>query len=486
MLHLFAVLILILSVVPGYALDIHSMVVGDRIIELADNRRAVTVSDSKITGAWISPNAKYLAFSYETEEDQKLYCIRVSETKDSTLHMSQLIPHRQGLKAEAWSLAITPFSNTPLVSWSSDSDHIAFASYGTIKVGTPSGMNRASFDVSSSGDTVEKLIWSPDGRHLAALTIDHLTTHGNKPGRKVVVLNLSSGQAEVVYSQEGDPLLLEGWSSDAKSVVYANADNILARSKSAKHTFWSSPYYSLPYLVDDRSPDGNWWVAPGEKIRLTNDADGSTIDAIKEPASLVCWAPNSKMYAFTRKIAMADDRKLRVHHLRTLWLGTIGQYALNSMCISSDSDPFAEPTWSADSAHMAYVRDGSVYLARFSVRKPTMREKAYGGIPISDDEYKVLVLENAEEIGMAIQLYQCDWDDQLPPADQIVEKIQCYLEYPDVFFKPGTGENIFHYEPGLPNNQLDDPSTTVRAYLNAAPDWRIAIYADGHREIVPY
>jgi hypothetical protein len=162
------------------------------------------------------------------------------------------------------------------------------------------------------------------------------------------------------------------------------------------------------------SPDGARIAFVTKGDLWTADADGTHPARIAKDADQPAWSPNGRRIAFTRDGSVhtiradgSDDRRLapgahpawspngeRIALDRDDRIVTLRWYGGGVRVAGTGSDPAyasdgrlavvregqivagtrvvdegAEPAWSADGKHVAYVRDGSIYIDRKRVRR---------------------------------------------------------------------------------------------------------------------
>ena len=83
-----------------------------------------------------------------------------------------------------------------------------------------------------------------------------------------------------------------------------------------------------------------------------------------------------------------------------------------------------------------------------------------------------------------MHMYAQDWDGEFPPADRFMKALGPYMGRQDIFFRPGTQQNVFQYFPQTNMSDISSPSDTPIGIFDIGYGWKIVLYADGHVKVV--
>ena len=498
--------------------DIHAMVSGGQVLELAENRQVTFGPNGWVFGAWISPNGRYVAYAAvrdpeKSEMPRRLCVIPATGGRTSVLldgwYYGQVAARieAEGPQPgeELWLLG-----DANELAWSPDSKLIAFV-VRHIDIGGRSGDDMgveedlavvykasgpkcASFPFPKDIHYAGAFCWSGDSRRFAVAILVPAEKGQYKP--VMLVFDLPTGSVQTLVPAEVEDLggvEVDGWTANG-DVLYVPL-YMAGRGKTAQLRAISLDGKSDRVIVEDyrgwRSPDRSFRLAteaPEGTIAIENCLTGETVNIAKgSRTNFRGWAPNSRIFAYRRHESIRDETGKRSKTLNTLWLATPEAHKLNHMCValdSDDSDVGLLPTWSTDSMKMAYIWRGRAYVAELARRTPTVSEKVAAGIPLTEEEEKGILLANARQIGLAMHMYAQDWDGEFPPADRFMKALGPYMGRQDIFFRPGTDQNVFQYFPQTNMSDISSPSDTPIGIFDIGYGWKIVLYADGHVKVV--
>jgi len=505
--------------------DIRAMVVGSRALELAESRQLTFRADGDVTyRAYVSPNGRWVAYGVGDDiNDFRVCVVEASGGKSRALldarPYAAVLAGKQRLESSTWIPSTSSFDR---IAWSPDSKLIAVAATRLVPgeeepseedyvlLMTPKGDVFRSLAVPQGWTHLpQALIWSPDGRKLAGEFLRDRSDAegGGSPGgdtgeptlpkRAVLVFDIQRAAVHVVYEARDEFLSeLIGWSASNGSVLMitigdqgyvlreASLDGRPARVVS---TGWA--------LSGEVSPDSVYTAqAVDDKLSVEAVKTGQVVRTVDVPGCRFrCWAPDSRMFFYSREeAALKDETGARQKTVNSLWLSSLEQHKLNHLCVALDFN-LQPPSVSSDRRRIAYVGDDHrVYVAELEWRAPTPGEKLLAKLPLTQDDEKWLMKGNARLIAIALRMYStCPGPEgQYPPEATVREALSAYLAplagsggAGPVFVRPGTDQDIFqYYPPG--SGEVEDPEHTVVGTLDAGYSWKVAIYADGHVEVV--
>jgi len=488
------------------------MVFRGSAIDLGDTTRLTGPSDGQVTHAVISPNGRYVAYSNSIEivvDDLS----SESYKSDSNIERLSVIPtsggrpvvlleDRSGLIIEDQELENPTWFFVHTFTWSPDSKLLAVP---VVQIKPDLSEEEFLLIMTPKGELVKQLsvpfcslissdsngfYWSPDSSQLTWVFMDYdETVEANKA--KIITFNVGTGRhriiAELPQQETNSRLRLIGWSSNSSFMCMAYKS-----SNTRMEEVWE--YYldgQEPKLLGDVqrwnevSPDGVFVLTlrgQGSKVRTLAGEDVRSIG--NESDWPVGWTPMSGLFCCARREYIKDAAGAREKELDTLWLASVEKHTLNNMLIALDSDSHVNPSWSYDCSKVAYVCSDALYVSELIWREPTAFEKASAGIRLSEQEEKDILLRNGKEIALAILMYATDWDGEIPSSQTIKDDLLPYLKIKNVFIRPGTEQVIFNYYPQVNYFETPEPDKVIIGILDAGYTWQVAIYVDGHVEVV--
>jgi len=511
-----------------------SMVVGDRALELVENRQLSFRVDGPASGVWLSPNGAKVACLFESDsQDKSSFSIRMCSIPSSGGRVVPLMSCSRKSEDDIppgydqWCPRVYPLHEPGVVSWSPNSRLIAFPAIHVtraevdgdnivsegrfIVVAGDSGARRATFALSNSdemrapvaivqadtwaatfalSDSDEMhgpIFWSHDSGKLACVlyrTVPGPQDEVDKDVFDLCVFDVASGTAQTVHTS-GNDIELIGWHSEGKSLLC----NILSTESVWQVSEVSVADGSVRTVMErqDRgrlSPDGKYLLlSEGPGMRVEDTATGKALDIVEsDPYSFIEWSPDSRMFAYRRKVDVEDDH--RKGRLDMLWIACVEDHKANHMCVTLDED-FRTASWSDNCRKLAYISRNRAYVAEMAWRAPNSSEKLDAGIPLSEEEEKDMMVKNASQLGHSILVSASDRDGTFPSAESFRNDIEPYLGGRDVMLRPGTDQYIVQYFPQPPIGQIESPSDTILAILDAGYGWQVVIYVDGHVKVVP-
>lgn len=501
-LRLFALMLCILAVSnicaysetesdDSYDLDIHSMIVGERALELTGTQQ-LTFDKNEVadTNAYISPDGKYVAYWTGPYGLETLCIVKATGGKPRIVMAAPsegLAPATPGVW-DQWAPTIVA---DPV--WSPDSRYIVFEAR---HVGKPESgdLFYESWVVifSTSGKSYNVLIpkgmslmdpkvWHPDSTRFA---VEAQITDGEESKSQLALIDVVKESVQVINTEQSEYISLQGWDNTGNSLLYT-ADLDSGKSQLRKVTIDGSDdvLVSDNYETDGVSPDGAFRIIPKmEGADVVYVSSGAVIKSFPswEP-EFYWWTPNSRLIAYLKDQKISDGTSGRYKVCTTIWLASIGQNRIDTMCVALGADNYyLPPSFSADSLSMAYVWRGQVFLAKLSWRDADIDEKQAVGIPLSEDEMKEIMMGNAKEIGIALALYMGDFEGEFPAEESFKDDIYPYLKNQDILSGPGTQDYVFKYYHQPNESEIDEPAETVIVTMDAGYSWQVNLYVDGH------
>lgn len=509
-----AILILVCGASLGYDLDIHSMVVGDKALELFETNPLTSRADGDVDNAWISPNGKWVAYQTVVGDNRRLSIISSDGGRPITLinPAGPVLPAEKtpvGYKEE-WSVSLWLPTFSYGSPWSPDSRFLAVSAFRGLKKIQKDSAN-ATGGSSNDGDKdsisetwmlvfdihgklvnsfqlqdmqfADEAFWSQNFQFAAACCSYSET--GVSSEYSILLFTPSNGSVKTVLKRPDEGFRLFGWSGGGTSILYSSKPNEL---KEIQTDGSEGRTVVIPSLWPRVSPNAKLRVtcAPAS-VSVERLGTGEKTDLFKrDKVYFRGWTPGSQFFFCQRDTDLQDFAKLRKTTASETWLAVAEGHKLNHLCLTSHSDGILSSfTASLDTLRIAYVCENRLYVAALQWREPTAWEKLVVGMSLGEDDAKTILLERADRIAGAISSILDDADDEkLPSADDVRKDIVDRLDdedKPGVFLRPGKQSDAFTYDPP---EKVDDAEKTVVGYLDAGYAWKVNIYADGHAELV--
>lgn len=499
------------------AFAVDAMLVGNQVLHVADTRQLSLRAQGKAIEPHLSPDGKYVVYLIADQrgEAEVFECrlAKVSTGKTITVLSRVASYDREAASKGAWTL-----DGSPGIAWAPDSSVFALkvthltsetgkrTQQQFITVYAASGAFKKAIPLDSPTDGEEhcqisqSLHFTPDSRQiLASLLFPDLTVseriHPLKPTLRL--FDISTGRSRDISAPELTALtpsdsvvvwsqmpVITGWSSDGRLLLMLHGDG-----KAVLHKI-SLDGKSDESLTNTNagevwSSDGAFAMVYGRGLPVrTQQVQQATPLIPGVEAEFQAWTPNNKMILYSKSESIGDVSKSRKREFKSLWLSTIDPAKPDSLCVALDAEDLASA--SRDCRSIAYVSQGQLYVAELALREPRMDEKLACGLPLNEEEKRIVVLMNGKQIANAILMYGADNNEALPPADSVASAIANYVQS-GVFCRPGTDQNIFRYiDPGVSRlEDIERPADTIIGELDLGDGSRVCIFADGHVRTEP-
>ncbi|MCX6345488.1 MAG: hypothetical protein NT018_10530 [Armatimonadetes bacterium] len=513
---IFAILLLVSITACAFAADsgIHSMVVGEKALELVENRQLTFKADGKVESAVISPDGKSIVYC---QKDEPLsISVHMMKTSGSSAKITvkgakrdSEISRDEHLNEDSWqitgpaawlpdskSFAVATIHGKPIDASTpkddparEDSTELAVILYtldGKVKASVPIKM-----DAGAKPYPETIMSFSPDSRRFA-ITYSLLAQHpdsgtGLQNGpTQLGIIDMIDEPGRMLYSSKPEESNRYGsvaWSSDGAAVVWSNVREVQKISVSDNKEEKLAESGPVAWY----SPDGRFAVvtlSPGVTVEDLQTHKLTTVAKAADSA-FVSWLPGSQMLLYTRPQTIKDDSGKRTRTLKTLWLACLAEHSRNAMCIALDVDNVAVSS-SLDQSKIAYTSQGRLYVAELEWRKPTSEEKADAGLKLTEDEEKAVLVENAKRIGVGLEQLVMEKRGEMPFS---AAELLSYVG-DKAFFRPGTDQMIFKFlldaDPWKVNEEGKRyiPGETVLGEFDAGYSWKIVVYLGGDLKVV--
>jgi hypothetical protein len=209
--------------------------------------------------------------------------------------------------------------------------------------------------------------------------------------------------------------------------------------------------------------------------------DISTVSGIESYA--IRNIPGTGFFRYTRELTIQDEPDGQKRQMISTWLTYPEGGKHNRMCIVLDGG-YAHSI-SDDCLTYAYIRDKKAFIVEMELREATPREKAEAGIPLTEEETKTLMLENARRIGDAIE-ESAFMAEAYPSQEDFLRIMESRLGGRSALLRPGTDQiAVTYFEPEDKHKFGGKlPQGTVLAVLDGGYGWQIKLFSDGRIEEV--
>jgi len=486
--------------------SIHSMVVGDKTLELVDTRQLTFRADGNMAWAAVSPDGRYVAYG---ELAGSMLKVHIASSKGGSVRSLDLRVETSETRPDfseewlefgcgAWSpdsrsLVVTGRYTAP------DSPDTKDALIHPVNIRAfiiqADGKLAASYDLQRKASEYSVIprcaTFSPDSRQLALL-LRGFDPQGRESANRLQIVDVSSGRGKALYStSDKHEIKILSWTKDGSALLCDDNGSLMKISLESGHTEKLYDCGSENQADRSYSPDGKYafcrpsGMENASGITVRNVETGKDMQVAKSgEAEFERWFPNGDLLLYVIRQTIRDDSGKRTRDLRTIWLASVTGHGDHSMCVALDADSNSA-TFSSDYRRMAYILNGRVHLAELEWRAPTPGEKLAAGLKLTEEEEKTILLQNGKQIGLVLICYCVDWDGAFPASDSYEEDLKEYIRGGNLFARPGTDTNVFKYLGGdLNDSTIEDSATTLVGELDAGYSWKVIIYADGHVKVV--
>lgn len=471
--------------------SIHSMMVGDKALQLVDTRQLTFKEDGKVYAAAISPDGRCVAYVSNSKEAEKLCVVKTSGGRPTVLATgigtdADLLPGKPD-GTELWRI-------WPSADWSGDSKCIATSAEKSVwKAGQRTSQDyilvysitgRLLASLPSAGNILG-LKLSPQGKHVAAVvsTADPDKMSTDAADFELVVYDVGKSTLQTLSQKE--IVNIRGWADSGRSLIYSVSEK--SRTICRKQSIdGSADVVTLDGYDSDSSPDGRLKVVHAENgLAVQNVATGTQVSIVKSGSyRFIGWSPDSKFMVLAEDAVITDGNYARPTKSFRLWLAGTEKHSLNTLLVALDSA--FSTTWSFDAGKLAYMSGRRVYVAELEWRAPTADEKLSAGLKLTEEEEKRVLMKNGSKIGVGFEQYTMEKASELPggPSD-----LQPYVPA-KTFLRPGTDQMIFKFllpeDPWKTNSEGKRyiPGDTIIGEFDSGYSWKVVVYVGGRAEVV--
>jgi len=362
------------------------------------------------------------------------------------------------------------------------------------------------------------LVWSPNGQMIAYRIVrtgrdllEPIPGGPPPPPEGIWVYDLRARQSFLV-SPEIQMERIVGWANDRTITFHRNVldpatkqirGDLVQIALDPGQPPVVTPYRAADAAPDEFSADRKWWVStssataanqspPGD-VKIERQG-GEPFDVTKNKRSrFLAWSPTDRCLAYLTSEAAKDDTGKIARTSSDLWLAAVPDAAVQSaaaptkhrqLLVAQGLDPSGgQAYWSSDGRKLAYSSDGILWVA---VLEKLSADQAQGVRRSYEGMVRTRAVSNARQIALALIMYTSDFDDQLPPAEDIEKTLAPYARDASIFYSVEDGTTpVFTYLPPADLKLADvaDPANTVIGFIDCGYGWRAELYADGHAAV---
>lgn len=494
---------------------IEFMVLGDEVYEVADTYQLTHAADGNVQRPVISPNGKMVAFCVYRGDATELCFVPADGGRVTSVRLSVKeanAPDQPPVTLEpvpAWSpnaseLPLVKWTFFPLLAWSSDSRFLVMVSYrftgkGDVRertpfllVTSPRGEVVNAIGLTKDTGNINAIRFSPNGQQLAFVDSKGMDYRSNWDAPfewGIGVVDVATGaQRHFATPHSADRREFAHWSADGRAVYYIQETH--GKSEVSLHrievaTGADQVLWGPLETWAEVSPDGALRVYEDKGAYwVRNNQTGASLEVARVTRpQFLGWAPSGRAFCYTQDSDIKDHTGGRSKTISTLWLAGVESHPANTLCLAVDSYPYQTPTWSADSLKIAYVRDWRLHVTELKKHRISSAERAQAGLRLSEEDEKRVLMENGQRIGKLLANHVRGFRE-FPKQDLIDREIGMSLYDKKVLYRPGTDTNIFRYLPPKSVPTDGEAAATILGELDAGYNWLVAIYADGHAEVI--
>lgn len=502
-----AVILVLLSSAIGAradAPDISKMIIGSNILQVVQTRQLTFREDGDVQDIALSPNGRYVVYlTVQPNSDSanrigRLYLTRLSGGKPALLMEGALPDHGGYPDNPEWSL---PHG----ISWSPDSRMIAFVAGWKDVADVPtddaekakrrmealvfcdtSGARTDIYYV-ADGSSLMPGEWSPDSSRYSLVCMGSRSAAENG-GRDIAVIsyNVQTKQAETLLKKTSRIIMIESWIENGKGLLCVESN----QGVFLHHKLYVDGRAPVEY---EQKPDGLSYVKThGIPFDIKNveggvdivDIDtGNTLCTVKGLTSReLSPVPKGRLVGYRRKQTIQDGPNGQNTVADSFWLMYPEGGKQNRMCVALGIR--LNPLNISDGClRIGYVDKGRAFVVELELRKATPREKAAGGLQLTEDEARSLMLDNARQIADAIGDHLSN-SEYYPSQENFTETIRRHLRDASALLRPGTDRIAITYFRPDEKYHIGNkpPADTLIAALDGGYSWQIRIFADGRVE----
>ena len=486
----------------GWAEDdvsIHCMAVGNRILEVQENRQLTFRSDGNADCPTISPNGKTIAYLLNRDKSTSLCLVRSSGGKPTAVLSGPTEPEfpnteQREAKGQLWSLG------SGSVEWSPDGKLMVVRGIRCAWDGKKETQTDCALVLTANGEYVRTfelpesvLRLCPSSNAIVATQAHRDAPNGESEHTKIasdlIIFDIANGSIRKIDLGRG-VAYFKRWTDNGQALLYT----CMSKGEHSLKKAWldGKQIETISAKIDintDVSPDGRFQVDIGDdEVTIRDIQAGKIIRTLKGPSVMpTTWSPNSSMLLYSQSLSVKDAAEQISRELSSLWATTMSPGKMGTMCIVPEFDEDNSVSCSRDGLRIAYTFGGRLYVAELGFRNPTASESKAAGLPLTEENIKELVAGNADYVAAALLSLAAD-SGEFPSAASIEERLKAELkdlEVPDALFMPGTQRSIFTFhDPGVKFGEIKDKGKTLIGDLDAGYAWKVLIYANSNTKIV--
>ncbi|MCE5322241.1 hypothetical protein LLG46_02875 [bacterium] len=493
-------IIVLIFVSTGTSADsfgIHKMMVGDKVLEVVETRQLTFRDDGDVQSITISPDGKYVVYlTIQPNIDSnsriaRMYLVKLSNEK-SIMLMEGSLPDNDYPDIYQWKLP-------SYVYWSPNSKYFTLNAglkmEGKDDNGKPYRRRESLLIFDTMGSMTGSYYlpkdyyyfpskWSPDSSKVALVSRGNRDKDTGECDNTLIVYDLYSKQAQTLFTIRSRTLTIDKWTSDSEGVICCESTgdgkyvfhNISLDGQASTQTDAESAEYSYELLHNIPFD----LISTDDGTAIKEISTGKTLCTIKGLKYYHAWAiPKTRFVRYWTQQDIQIEPNGAKTKLCYCWLVYPEGEKQNRMCVAT-ADRHGNDVWSDNGLKIAYVSEGKAFVTDLEYRKATPREKTAAGVPLTDEETRTLLLENAHQISDAIEVSIMS-SEYYPSQDDFIKRIGYYLRDKTSLLLPGTDKMaVTYFKPDDKYNIANlPPADTIIATLDSGYGWKLNIYADG-------
>lgn len=359
------------------------------------------------------------------------------------------------------------------------------------------------------GAIVTSVAWSSDSKSLAVAT-------GKPDGPSLVTApRLASAGVWMVTAQTGAAAKIAEagtapeWSSDGKLVRFAvgngmrEYDIAVKVVRQAKTPFAPAPFWAI-------SRDGKYaarTVADGtdRRLELRTRSTGGLKLAMSDVSRFGCWSRDGNLVLFFdkkgalqatvltgkdtgRRVKVpADSPQTQAAQGTVDWSARIPLLAIPVIAGEAKDERKRDEFAKQGISWVAYTSGDQLRTTAIAYRLPEPGEAQQLGLGVTTSyaPLRTTVLSNMKQVTLAMLMYAQDWDDLLPPPNQLPQvALGPYTKNNSLFMNPANPKQMI-FQPtlpaGIPLNSIPNPSQIPIGIMDYGEREGVIVgYADGH------
>ncbi len=218
-------------------------------------------------------------------------------------------------------------------------------------------------------------------------------------------------------------------------------------------------------------------IATGQNTEIAKPAHFPEDQSSGTPPSATS-PTNPALVLEEQPVTFPDKQQVATMSSQALWVRrTTGLKPASALPITLSLDPGPYEEWAPSGRQVAYLMHGDLFVTDLVVRPAGAYDKLALGLELNCDEQKQVGMNNLKQIGLGLMQYMQDYDEHLPPAGDVKDRVMPYIKNDDMF-SVGKSQFVYHGT-GQADASIASPSEFVLGTMDT-PCAHIVLYGDGH------